>query len=210
MLIPLPPPRTSWVKAGLGKATLKSAIGAALAIGVLGAGQAQALVVTVNGQQWNVTTFTGSYDANISKFNTPANGGVMPWWTGNSNQSPASDFAQAVQFDLGTFSSNPPFGTSFQPGGPYFASTVLVNGIGSGSDSIEVAWYAARTGQSPIVQFSQTTLSRTLSVTYAQASLVPVPGPLPLFGAAAAFGFSRKLRKRINDSKAVGSSFPAA
>jgi hypothetical protein len=28
-----------------------------------------------------------------------------------------------------------------------------------------------------------------------------VPGPLPLFGAGAAFGFSRKMRKRINDSK---------
>jgi len=28
-----------------------------------------------------------------------------------------------------------------------------------------------------------------------------VPGPLPVFGAAAAFGYSRKLRKRIKDSK---------
>jgi len=31
----------------------------------------------------------------------------------------------------------------------------------------------------------------------------PVPGPLPLFGAAAAFGYSRKLRKRIVSSKAL-------
>jgi hypothetical protein len=31
----------------------------------------------------------------------------------------------------------------------------------------------------------------------------PVPGPLPLFGAAAAFGYSRKLRKRIVRSKAL-------
>jgi hypothetical protein len=30
-----------------------------------------------------------------------------------------------------------------------------------------------------------------------------VPGPLPVFGAAAAFGYSRKLRKRIARSKAV-------
>jgi hypothetical protein len=28
----------------------------------------------------------------------------------------------------------------------------------------------------------------------------PVPGPLPLVGAAAAFGFSRRLRSRINKS----------
>jgi hypothetical protein len=31
----------------------------------------------------------------------------------------------------------------------------------------------------------------------------PVPGPLPLFGAAAAFGYSRKLRKRIVSSKTL-------
>jgi hypothetical protein len=29
----------------------------------------------------------------------------------------------------------------------------------------------------------------------------PVPGPLPVFGAAAALGYSRKLRKRLRDSK---------
>jgi hypothetical protein len=34
------------------------------------------------------------------------------------------------------------------------------------------------------------------------------PGPLPIFGAAAAFGFSRKLRKRIkNSAKPVSSSY---
>ena len=32
-----------------------------------------------------------------------------------------------------------------------------------------------------------------------------VPGPVPLFGAAAAFGFSRKLRSRIKTNKGVGS-----
>ena len=33
--------------------------------------------------------------------------------------------------------------------------------------------------------------------------MAAVPGPLPVFGAAAAFGYSRKLRKRIVSSKAV-------
>jgi hypothetical protein len=32
-------------------------------------------------------------------------------------------------------------------------------------------------------------------------SLTPVPGPLPLLGVAAAFGYSRKLRKRLKSSK---------
>jgi hypothetical protein len=40
----------------------------------------------------------------------------------------------------------------------------------------------------------------------ANASVVPVPGPLPIFGAAAAFGWSRKLRRRIKISgQALGS-----
>ena len=52
------------------------------------------------------------------------------------------------------------------------------------------------------------------SVTWAKASPAapaPVPGHLPLFGAAAAYGFSRKLRKRIKLSPAaLGSALPQA
>jgi hypothetical protein len=46
---------------------IKPALGVALAMGVLTAGQAQAFVVTVGGQDWGVTTFTftpNSYIAN--------------------------------------------------------------------------------------------------------------------------------------------------
>ena len=52
--------------------------------------------------------------------------------------------------------------------------------------------------------FSQVVIKSDSGVDFAIAQLrygkgtpPPVPGPLPLFGAAAAFGFSRKLRKRI-------------
>ena len=48
---------------------------------------------------------------------------------------------------------------------------------------------------------------------YAEATplAAPAPGPLPLFGAAAAFGFSRKLRKRIKQAPgALGSALPRA
>ncbi len=54
---------------------------------------------------------------------------------------------------------------------------------------------------------------RTDTVTWAQATpyIPPVPGPLPLFGAAAALGFSRKLRKRIKLAPAApASSLPQA
>ena len=37
----------------------------------------------------------------------------------------------------------------------------------------------------------------------------PVPGPLPLFGAAAAFRFSRKLRDRINVTRTTAPTRPA-
>jgi len=36
---------------------------------------------------------------------------------------------------------------------------------------------------------------------YGNAFNVPVPGPLPLFGAAASFGWSRKLRRRVSATK---------
>jgi hypothetical protein len=49
------------------------------------------------------------------------------------------------------------------------------------------------------------------ALVYAQATQVSsppaadVPGPLPALGAAAAFGYSRKLRTRINRSAKIGS-----
>ena len=77
-------------------------------MGALSAGQAQALVVNVGGQDWDVTTFSWSYEQNTAKFNTANNGGVMPWWF---DQGLALDFASAVGSDLG-FPNDPI--------GPYF------------------------------------------------------------------------------------------
>ena len=94
----LPPHSPARLRAALGKTALKAFFGAAIAVGVLSAGQAQALLVTVNGQQWNVTTFTGTYDGNGSKFATVGNGGVMPWF---GSSSLASSFATALSGALG-------------------------------------------------------------------------------------------------------------
>ena len=84
-----------------GKATslAKLAIGAAVAVGALAAGSARAYVVTVGGVKYDVTTFTGSYVDNTSKFQTAANGGAMPWW---GSGSVAAAFANAVGSNLGT------------------------------------------------------------------------------------------------------------
>ncbi len=76
----------------------KSALYAGVAIGVIGAGQPHALTVTVGGQQWDVTTFTGSYNDNMTKFQTPNNGGVMPWW---GQVADAAAWADALGWALG-------------------------------------------------------------------------------------------------------------
>ena len=149
-----------------------------MVVGALSAGQAQAVVVNVGGQNWNVTTFQGSYSANSAKFATPPAPGRMPWWGSGAL---ASQFATAVNSALG-------FPNISGVAGPFFGVKIAANGISVNScywDGIVDCAYN-------VGPLNNTT------PTWAQADLVPpVPGPLPLFGAAAAFGFSRKLRQRI-------------
>jgi hypothetical protein len=186
---------------------LQGALGAAAALAAisLSPGSAQAYVVTVGGVQYDVTTFTGSYDDNTSKFATAANGGVMPWWGSSSN---ATAFASAVGTNLGT--PNNPYG-------PYFAHSYdpIYDPTGMGYPEPYVL-HALVLGNT-VYNGSQASFDY-FSV-YAQATLytapapapTATPGPLPLFGAAAAFGFSRKLRKRIKQApSALGSALPQA
>jgi hypothetical protein len=57
----------------------KLAFGIAFAGMAMTAGQARAVVVNVGGQDWDVTQFHGNYHTNAIPFQTPANGGVVPW-----------------------------------------------------------------------------------------------------------------------------------
>ncbi len=178
-----PPYSGARLKAAIGKTVLKAALGIAVATGVLGAGQAQALVVNVNGQNWNVTTFTGTYNANSSKFETPANGGAMPWFTSPTGSSSlAVSFATAVGNSLGFPSTN-------SGDGPFFGWRL--------GPSVNQVSFVATTTDGYTGPIGATGMAQNR--TWAQATLVPapVPGPLPALGAAAAFGFSRKLRQRI-------------
>jgi len=180
---------------------LQVALGAAAALAAisLSPGSAQAYVVNVGGVQYDVTTFTGTYNDNISKFETAANGGVMPWW---GDYDLGALFATAVRENLGT-----PNSYSGNTSGPIFSVEAFDGDVGgkiwctadcSGlTNPISTGWLASN------------------SVVYAQATLytapTAAPSPLPLFGAAAAFGFSRKLRKRIQGSRQpVGSALPQA
>jgi hypothetical protein len=169
---------------------------ASLAAITLNPGQAEAYVVTVGGVNYDVTTFTGSYDDNASKFATAANGGVMPWY---GSASLAQTFASAVTNQLGLFNQQ---GISR---GPFFSYTSIVV---SGTDRLQnYRWNPSNQTVEPNPSPGGTAYNVTF--TYATATQVaPAPAPLPLLGAAAALGFSRKLRKRIKcSSNAVSSTY---
>jgi hypothetical protein len=171
----------------------KPALATILASGFIGltAGEANALVVNVGGQDYNVTTFTGSYIDNISKFATAANGGVMPWW---GSQSTADSFTSAVNTGLGL-----PNGLGLY--GPLFGYAP------SRPDGIRyVYWDSALSSVSPTASTSIDNTRTWAQATPAAPSSPAAPSPLPIFGAAAAFGASRQLRKRIRRS---GHSLPS-
>jgi hypothetical protein len=178
----------------------KPAIGVALAMGVLTAGQARAVVVNVDGQDWDVTTFAGGYYENSSKFETPANGGVMPWW---NNINLAGTFTAAVSSSLGDE-------------GPYFAFKTDPTAFG-GVGVIDVLIYnsshdGACPGCTAIFGAGKAGIGPGYGGHSAWAQATPytspaaAPGPLPALGAAAGFGFSRKLRKRIKCSTNTSAS----
>jgi hypothetical protein len=86
-------PTVQRICSGFGR-RIPAALGATAALAALSLspGSAQAYVVTVGGVQYDVTTFTGSYNNNASKFALPP-AGVMPWW---GSISLTNSFAAAV------------------------------------------------------------------------------------------------------------------
>jgi len=147
------------------------------------ADSAPTTTVTVGGTCYNVTYFQGTYNDNIAKFEKPPSG-TMPWWGDNSL---AKSFSDAVGFKLGTPNPGPPTDHS-----PLFAYAFLSNP----NDGDRLESYAS---------FGSTLNTDSQpgdNVFYATATLATtaVPGPAPLFGAAAALGVSRRLRRRIKTS----------
>jgi hypothetical protein len=103
----------------------------------------------------------------------------------------------------------PPTGT-FVPNnftdalGTGFNSNLLFANAISGNNSFVLGTTAISPSFTSTASF---VVDKTTSYNWAVATFVPaptpgaaVPGPLPLVGAAAAFGFSRRLRSRINKS----------
>ena len=177
-----------------------------MAVGALTAGQAQAVVVNVGGQDWDVTTFTGSYNTNPdnqTKFGLLTAGGVMPWW---NDSSLAESFATAVgsSLDAPNSDGNPGYGAAF-------AYQFLFVPCGN---CVFTAWVRSANGDVIEQNVSADNVDLApfydANTSWAQASLIPfgapVPSPLPALGTAAAFGYSHKLRKRIKNIDSSASS----
>lgn len=172
------------------------AAGLALSVTLLQPQAANALVINVDGNAWDVQT---SSPLDFALANSLQKLDQQDWWSdaiGSSGQ--ARKFADAVTGQLG----RPNFGSQ----GPYFAYASLPPIPGG---TYRCYWFensgGAGGGSTDCGRFDSIN-----TATWAYATQVPgvskVPGPLPLFGAATAFGFSRKLRKRIKSSKLLEAS----
>jgi hypothetical protein len=235
----------------------KSALLAAMAVGVLGAGQAEALTISLyNSFDYGNSTYR-SYLADqeiswttASNYATgvtatgltgPALGGLWNLVSINSAAENAAIFSNINDPQLWTvsqgFSWGPWIGLSQQgqtcePGNPAQGScggwnwadgtTVFSNGYSSweifqpdnafalqggehwGNFFASSSNRAATWNDNPNNPSSNTPPWDVVS--FVVEAPAAVPGPIPVLGAAAAFGFSRKLRKRIKVSKAVGAA----
>lgn len=139
----------------------------------LDGGHAQAVAVTVGGNDYDVSYFSGTYADNSSRFNSTD----MPWW---GDGSLAESLALAVGDKLGNL---------YYEYGPLFAfetRTSFNNSVVSYMKAYD--W--------PNSSFTSSDFSETRPYAFVQQAQ-PVPGPLPVLGAAAAFGWSRRMRRHL-------------
>jgi len=139
------------------------------------------------------STFTNAYQALVPYASNPANNGNTPTFgelpasptTGNTPVGIAGGPLFFTGISTTSFSG---FGTVTQTNGQYYNGTSTnfssnVSGTGglSGVTSQKQVWAIYRCSG---------------------GSCIPVPSPLPILGASAAFGYSRRLRNRLQGSKA--------
>jgi len=171
--------------------------GAASLMLLLNPGSAKA-VVTANGsaiinisvdeKTYKVSPFSGSYEANPEKFNSPDLGGVMPWW---GNEALARKVFDAVAADPASTAWRTNRGLPFVA----YSKTTRIDPM--------FGQYTSLNGfKSPISPGDSNRLIAGGHINFSwleasQGRATAVPGPVPLFGAAAAFGLSRRLRRRI-------------
>jgi hypothetical protein len=187
-----------------------------LALGGIGltSGSAHALAVNVRGELWNISTVAGRFES------TPGIIEPNPWASPDEFDSElAFEFAQAVGSEFGLPNTLYCYGeygrasrcTTFSvPGkiqyrfGPLFAygGPLWVGDGGVYEDIVfSVAYEEVAAGFFQVSELSTSDLTSFPHTPITWATATPVPGPLPIFGAAAAFAASRRLRKRVKASR---------
>ena len=139
------------------------------------------------------SAFVTAYQAQLPYASNPANNGITPAFgelpASPSTGNPPVGIAGGPLFFTGiSTTSFGAFGTVTQANGQYFngsSSNFSSNISGTGG-------LAAVTSQMQIWAVYKCI----------DGSCVPVPSPLPILGASAAFGYSRRLRNRLQASKA--------
>lgn len=148
---------------------------------LLGSHPAAALTVQVNGTNYDLEIYSGSYNDQPAFFETPAQAGRMPWW---GNSALAADFAYALAGGLSP--------TPLPADGPLFATAA------SGSTVLATYYDLSTLGSTDVIH-EDIPFSKAGVQTYVVASNpASVPGPLPIFGAAAGWSFSRRVRRRLS------------
>jgi hypothetical protein len=161
------------------------ALGAVL-ISVLAPGSSLAFQVVVNGTTYDITTKNDSGNAISSDLTG------TPWY---NNQSLAAQFAAAAySADGGTPNSGD---GPTNPKGYYFA-WFYDSSPGQGNWSVET--YSSTGAPISIPPPPNSVPGNGQNRVWALGQPVPskVPAPLPILGATAAFGMSRRLRRRIS------------
>ena len=178
----------------------------AAALGIAGAAigvpPASALTFTVNNTVYRASTFSGTYNANGSSFSSA----LMPWW---GSQALAQAFTQAIYGPAGALVN--PFNGLYPssqglPNQVFFPSGTLRQAaplLAWQFDSVEITWntvyasgYPASTTLSLALGGGESDLDYSLEWITAEEIPPPVPAPLPIVGGAAAFAWSRCLRRR--------------
>lgn len=147
----------------------------------LGHQPAAALTVQVNGADYDLAIYSGSYNNQPGYFQTPGNGGRMPWW---GQPTLASDFAFALAAGLSP--------TPVPADGPLFATAF------NGTD-VEASYYDLSTlGSTDVINENMLFAPGSVQSYAVLSEPAAVPAPLPLFGAAAGFSAARRLRRRVS------------
>lgn len=154
-----------------------------LALPLLSGLPAAAVSVTIGTNSYDVTVFTGSYASNTLLFQALPPG-KMPWFADSTGDT-ASEFATQAFNLLGigpTSGYGPVFAYEVGASGVIGLSQSLSDPSSQNLDSIAL--------DTPVAYAIATPLGSPLS---------PVPSPLPVFGAMAAYGWSGKMRKQHRD-----------